>query len=111
MIFTPPVALSSALKNWERSDHSRPLAAERGPKCSLPLPPTSSYELGIHEWQLNGLRQQQHRGSEAVKLWAEIWNFTRESWSGIPDFCIKLLCLTASELLLPMTVQLILVHT
>ena len=32
------------------------------------------------------LRQQQHRGSEAVKLWAEIWNFTRESWSGIPDF-------------------------
>ena len=67
-------------------------------------------DSGIHEWQLNGRRQQQHRGSEAVKLWAEIWNFTRESWSGIPDFCLKLLCLTA-PVLLPMTVQLPLVDT
>ena len=65
----------------------------------------------MHENQLNGHRQQKHMGSKAVKQWAEIWNFTRESWSGIPDFCLKLLCLTASELLLPMTVQLILVHT
>ena len=65
----------------------------------------------MHENQLNGRQQQQHRGSEAVKLWAEILNFTRESWSGIPDFCLKLLCLTATVLLLPTTVQLILVHT
>ena len=46
----------------------------------------SSYDLGIHEWQLNGLRQQQHRGSEAEKLWAEIWNSTPGLASKIPDF-------------------------
>ena len=71
----------------------------------------TNVDLGMHENQLNGHLKQQHRGSDAVKLWAKIWNFTRESWSGIPDFCLKLLSLTAPVLLLPTTVQLILVHT
>ena len=73
----------------------------------------TNVDLGMHEDQLNGRRQQQHRGSETVKQWAEIWNFTRESWSGIPDFCLKLLCLTAPVvlLLLSTTVRLILMHT
>ena len=68
----------------------------------------ASVDLGNLENQLKGRRQQQHRGSEAVKLWAKICNFTRESWSGIADFCLKHLCLTAPVLLLLLTtVQLI----
>ena len=68
--------------------------------------PTINVDLGNFVNQRNGHQQQQHRGSEAVKLWAEIWNFTCESWSGIPDFSLKLLCLMAPVLLLLTTVQL-----
>ena len=68
----------------------------------------------LSRWHVQGVQlllqqllwQQQYRGSDAVKLWAKIWNFTHESWSGIPDFCLKLLCLTVPVLLLPTTVQL-----
>ena len=48
---------------------------------------TYNVDLGHLVNQLIGRGQQQYHGCEAVKLWAEIWNFTRETWSGIPDFC------------------------
>ena len=50
-----------------------------------------TYDPGGQLLQRQLLRQQQHRGSEAVKLWAEIWNFTHESWTSHHHHCLACL--------------------
>ena len=52
------------------------------------------------DWHVQGVQlllqqrrwqQQQHWGSEAVKLWAEIWNFNHESWTSHHQHCLACL--------------------
>ena len=87
--------ICSKMKHRRVWTHDHFMAARANIITNIKQVLSASVDFGNLVNQLNSRRQQQHRGSEAVKLWAEIWNFTRESWSGIPDFCLKLLCLTA----------------
>ena len=76
----------------EIRDHEKTYEMEEGRRGSR-------MGAGLSRWHIQGVqllprqrrRQQQHWGSEAVKLWAEIWNFTHESWTSHHHHCLACL--------------------